>query len=112
MKKILTIIVILLLAYFPLFLHLEVMPYIVWDESRLAVSAFEMLHNHNYWVVTYGNHPDLWSVKPPLMIWVIALSFKILGYNTLALRLPSALFGLMTVLLVYQFCKKDLKTHY
>jgi 4-amino-4-deoxy-L-arabinose transferase-like glycosyltransferase len=109
MKKILTILLILLLAYCPLFLHLEVMPYIVWDESRLAVSAFEMLHNHQYWVVTYGNQPDLWNVKPPLMIWILALSFKILGYNALGLRLPSALLGLATVLLVYQFCKNDLK---
>jgi 4-amino-4-deoxy-L-arabinose transferase-like glycosyltransferase len=86
------------------------MPYMVWDESRLAVSAFEMLHNQNYWVVTYGNTPDLWSVKPPLMIWVIAFSFKLLGYNELGLRLPSALFGLATILVLYSFCKNYLKS--
>jgi 4-amino-4-deoxy-L-arabinose transferase-like glycosyltransferase len=102
-------IIILLIAYFPLFLHLEVMPFMVWDESRLAESAFEMLQNRNYWVVTYGNAPDLWSVKPPLMIWIIAGSFKLLGYNALALRLPSALFGFITILIIYQFCKQFLK---
>jgi 4-amino-4-deoxy-L-arabinose transferase-like glycosyltransferase len=108
-SKIFPLILLLLIVYFPLFLHLDTMPYRIWDESRLAVSAFEMLHTHNYWVVTFGDVPDLWSVKPPLMIWVIAISFKLLGYNALALRLPSALFGLATILVVYDFCRKDLR---
>lgn len=43
---------ILLLSYFPLFLHLDTVPLMIWDESRLAVSAFEMLHNKNLVVVT------------------------------------------------------------
>ena len=104
------LIILFVLSYFPLFLHLQTSPMIAWDESRLAVSAFEMISNHKYLVITYDNIPDLWSVKPPLMIWVIALSFKLLGYNELALRLPSALFGLLTILLVYQFCKNFLKS--
>ena len=106
----LAIILLLLLAYFPLFLHLDSIPLMVWDEARLAVSAFEMLKNHAYIVVTYGDNPDLWSVKPPLMIWVIALSFKIFGYNELALRLPSALAGLATVIVLFQFCKTFFKS--
>ena len=99
-----TLFILLLLAYFPLFLHLNSMPLMLWDESRLAVSAYEMLQNKNFIVVTYGNNPDLWSVKPPLMIWLVAISFKFLGYNEIALRLPSALCGLFTVLVIYRFC--------
>jgi 4-amino-4-deoxy-L-arabinose transferase-like glycosyltransferase len=103
-------IILLTLAYFPLFLHLDAVPLMVWDEARLAVSAFEMLQNHEYIVVTYGNKPDLWSVKPPLMIWLIALSFKTFGYNELALRLPSALAGLATIIVLFQFCKTFFKS--
>lgn len=97
-------IILLALVYFALFLHLDSSPLFLWDEARLAESAFEMLHTQNFLVVTYGYSPDLWSVKPPFMIWLIALSFKIFGYNELALRLPSALCGLLTIFVIYQFC--------
>jgi 4-amino-4-deoxy-L-arabinose transferase-like glycosyltransferase len=81
----------------------------VWDESRLGVSAVEMIQHNEPIVVTYGDQPDLWSVKPPFMIWLIALSFKLVGYTPLGLRLPSALFGLATIILVFLFCKKTLQ---
>ncbi len=110
-NSILLLFFLIVLSYFPLFLHLDTMPFMIWDESRLGVSALEMLKNDNYVVVTYGNNPDLWSVKPPLMIWIIALSYKVLGFNALALRLPSALFGLLTVISVYRFCEKVLNNH-
>lgn len=97
-------IILLALVYFALFLHLDGSPLFLWDEARLAESAFEMLHTQNFLAVTYGYTPDLWSVKPPLMIWLIALSFKLFGYNELALRLPSALCGFFIIVIIYQFC--------
>ncbi len=112
MKKIYLFIVITILSYFPLFLHLDTIPFMIWDEIRLAVSAYEMNHGGNIWVVTYLGMPDLWSVKPPLSIWAIALSFKAFGYNELGLRLPSALFGLFTVWLIFFFCLRQFKNEF
>jgi len=57
-------------VYFPLFLHLENLPLRIWDEARLAVSAYEMSHNGNYIVVHFDGKPEMWSTKPPLMIWL------------------------------------------
>ena len=112
MKKIYLFIFITALSYFPLFLHLDTIPFMIWDEIRQAVSAYEMNHSGNIWVVTYLGMPDLWSVKPPLNIWAIALSFKAFGYNELGLRLPSALFGLFTVWLIFFFCLRQFKDQF
>lgn len=84
------------LAYFPLFIDLDVLPLRMWDESRLAVSAYEMLKNHQYLVPYFDGAPDMWSTKPPLLIWIQALLFKVLGPGELALRLPSAICAFVT----------------
>jgi 4-amino-4-deoxy-L-arabinose transferase-like glycosyltransferase len=110
MKRIALFLLVTVLAYFPLFLHLESLPMMIWDESRLALSAFEMIQSGNYWVVTYLGQPDMWSVKPPMTIWAIALSIKIFGFNELGLRMPSALCGLFTVWLVFSFCLRQFKS--
>lgn len=95
-----------IIAIFILFAQLDYLPIILWDEARLAVSAYEMSKSTNPLVVTYTNIPEFWSVKPPLLIWIQALFIKALGYNEIALRLPSALAGLGTVLLLFRFAKK------
>ena len=112
MKKIYLFVFITIASYFPLFLHLDAIPMMIWDEVRLAVSAYEMNQSGNIWVVTYLNMPDLWSVKPPFNIWAIALSFKAFGYNEFALRLPSALSGLFTVWLIFFFCLRQFKNEF
>lgn len=93
----------------PLFLHLDTMPLKIWDESRLANNAIEMLENGNWLVPYFDGMPDMWNTKPPLMIWVQVFFMKIWGTNELALRLPSALAGLGTIGLIFFFCKKILQ---
>jgi len=46
-----------------------------------------------------ANH--VWLHKPPMAMWQIALSFAILGVNTLALRLPSAILSTLAAGLTY-----------
>lgn len=100
-KKTLLLFLLIALAYFPLFLHLDALPLRLWDESRLANSAIEMTSASNPLVVTVDGQPDMWSTKPPLVIWMQAIAMKLIGYNELAVRLPSALLGLFTVILLY-----------
>lgn len=66
-----------------------------WDESRHGSNAFEMYHNHDFVNLYYNHQPDTWISKPPLMTWFITLSYKLFGFNELALRLPSYLFALL-----------------
>jgi 4-amino-4-deoxy-L-arabinose transferase-like glycosyltransferase len=82
----------------------------VWDEGRNAVNALEMYQNHNFLVTSFWGKPDMWNTKPPLLIWLINLSFGFFGVNELAIRLPSAISGMMVVLLIYFGTKEITKS--
>lgn len=82
------------------FYGLGELPIVQWDESRLAMNAAEMVQSKHYLVTTFEHQPDLYNTKPPLMIWLQVLSIKCFGLNEWAIRLPSALAGLLTIWLV------------
>ncbi len=81
----------------------------LWDEGRLAVSALEMVRSGRWFVVTFGGQPDLWNVKPPLMIWCQAGLIRLLGPTEWAIRLPAALAALATIGLLYWFAVRYLR---
>lgn len=56
--------------YIPLFYNLDGLVLRVWDESRNAVNATEMLANKNLLIRQYDGSPDMWEAKPPLLIWL------------------------------------------
>ncbi|MES2617855.1 MAG: phospholipid carrier-dependent glycosyltransferase [Bacteroidota bacterium] len=87
-------------AVFTQFYKLGELAIIQWDESRLAVNAAEMHQSGKLLVTTYENEPDLFNTKPPLMIWLQALSIGCFGVNEFAIRFPAALAGIITILLV------------
>ncbi len=74
------------------------------DEGRYAEVAREMVTSGN-WI-----EPTLYGVdylkKPPLFYWLIALSFKGLGFTEFAARLVPTLFGLLGVLGTFFFVRK------
>ncbi len=86
-----------------------------WDERYHALVAKNMVlepfrpmlraepilpYNYQNWT---QNH--IWLHKQPLFLWQMALSMRIFGINEMALRLPSALLGLLTVFCTYQIGK-------
>lgn len=99
----------LLLCYFPLFLHLDTLSLRLWDESRRGVNAIEMAEGGGWLAPTFEGRPDMYGTKPPLLIWLQAGFMKLLGYGELAVRLPSALAGLATVLLLVWFSRRHLQ---
>jgi 4-amino-4-deoxy-L-arabinose transferase-like glycosyltransferase len=99
-------------SYLIYFQNLGQMTVRLWDESRNAVNALEMSQSGNLLVTTFDGAPDMWNTKPPLLIWMIAISMKIFGYTEGALRLPSALAATATTFFIFLFVKKytgDLK---
>ncbi len=111
-KHILLVLLILILLYFPIFGHLISFPIRIWDEARLAISAFEMYKNGNFIVTYYDGLPDLWSTKPPLMIWFQVFFIKLFGPGELAIRIPSALAAFFTCIAIYRFCLNQLKSYW
>jgi len=98
------------LIYFPLFGHLDALPIRIWDEARVVINAYEMLNDGDYIVTHYKGLPDMWNTKPPLLVWIQVFFMKIFGVNELAVRLPSALAGLFTGIVLLIFSRKYLKS--
>ena len=69
-----------------------------WDETVFA-SAREMLLTHTYRVVQLNFQP--FYEKGPLFTWLQVISMQYLGVNEFAARLPNALCGIATMLVVF-----------
>lgn len=102
--------IVVLIAAIPLFGHLGELPIVFFDEQRLATNALEMNNSGNILLTTYDGRPEHDNTKPPLMIWLQAISMQMLGSNEVAIRLPSALAALATCLLIYGFCARRFRS--
>ncbi len=100
-----SVVLILVLYLFGLFLHLGRM-YFQHEEPRRAIIALEMNCRHNYIEPTVLGR--LYFKKPPLHNAVIALFFKIFGANEFAARLVSVLSLILFGAAVFVFAHKAL----
>jgi len=75
-----------------------------WDEINFAECAREMLVTGDYSRVQLNFQP-FWE-KPPLFIWLQALSMKLFGINEFAARLPDAICGIVTLNIIYSIGRK------
>jgi 4-amino-4-deoxy-L-arabinose transferase-like glycosyltransferase len=74
------------------------------DEGRNATATQEMLDSGDWIKPTFNG--KLRSHKPALLYWLQMTAVALLGSNEFAIRLPSALAGLATILLVYELARK------
>jgi 4-amino-4-deoxy-L-arabinose transferase-like glycosyltransferase len=91
---------VLIVAAFNLFFRLDREIVTEWDESLYAISAAETVTHGNWLAITFGGALDYYNTKPPLNVWLIALSYKAFGINLVSLRLASALAAWTTVLVL------------
>jgi 4-amino-4-deoxy-L-arabinose transferase-like glycosyltransferase len=73
-------------------------------EGQYAGAAREMVASQNWLLPTNNGIPRL--QKPPLLYWLIIASYKILGVNEAAARLPVALAVVATVALIFLIGEK------
>jgi len=71
-----------------------------WDEINFAEIAREMVVTGNWAQPQIDYLP--FHEKPPLFIWLQALSMKAFGVGEFAARLPNALCGLLTLLVLFR----------
>lgn len=75
-----------------------------WDEINFAECAREMVLLGDY-TRMYINFEPFWE-KPPLFIWMQALSIKAFGVNEFAARFPNAVAGMITLVVIYNIGKR------
>jgi 4-amino-4-deoxy-L-arabinose transferase-like glycosyltransferase len=80
-----------------------------WDEGIYAEVAREMLSGN--WLVPHWNLQP-WFEKPPLLMWITAVLFKLFGIGEFTARAASALSGVAIVTLLHAWLahKRDLLT--
>jgi 4-amino-4-deoxy-L-arabinose transferase-like glycosyltransferase len=72
----------------------------VWDESLFAITAREMVSSGDWVGTTFLGSLDYYNSKPPLHVWLVALSFKVFGPGLVSLRLPAIAAAWCTVALL------------
>ena len=77
-----------------------------WDESMYAISAWEMGKTGHLVATTFLGALDYYNTKPPLNVWLIALSFKAFGINLVSLRLVSVVSAWLTVAVLLGWARR------
>ncbi len=95
-EDVLLIVVVASALYLPGLFHV---PLFDRDEPRFASAAREMLRSGNFIVPRFDGvlRPD----KPPVIYWLMDISYRIFGVHGGSARLPSAVSSLLTLLVVY-----------
>lgn len=71
-----------------------------WDEINFAEISREMMVLGDYTRI-YVDYLPFWQ-KPPLFFWLQVIAMKIFGVGEFAARLPNALFGVLTLPVLYK----------
>lgn len=97
----------LVLLTVPLWLKVDLLTIRLWDEARNAVNALEMLSSGDLITRTFNYIPETYNLKPPFLTWLQVISFKLFGINELAVRMPSVIASISTIILVCFWVYKE-----
>lgn len=75
-----------------------------WDEINFAEISREMIILQDYLRVHIDFQP--FFQKPPLFFWLQVLAMKLFGIGAYAARFPNAVFGILTLLMLYRVGNK------
>jgi 4-amino-4-deoxy-L-arabinose transferase-like glycosyltransferase len=89
-----------------LLLNLDKPMIYILDEAKNAECAREMLVSRNY-VVPYFNG-QIRTDKPPLHYFFMVWAYKLFGVSAFSARFFSAVFGALTILISFLFCRRFL----
>jgi len=70
-----------------------------YDDALYAHEGKEMLRTGDWWTVHFNGSPNF--EYPPVFIWMEAASLRVFGVNDYAAKLPSALAGWATIVVLY-----------
>lgn len=80
--------------------------YLGGDDTYYSEIAKEMVRTGDYLTPHNGGFVDFHTSKPPLLYWMNALSGKLFGFTSGAMRLPSAALGFCGVIALFFFVSR------
>lgn len=100
--------IIILASFLRLYRITQDPPHLYWDEASIAYNAYSInLTGKDEWGEKFPVFFKAFGeYKFPLYIYTTALSQKLIGLGDLAVRLPSALAGVLTVAMVYFLARR------
>jgi len=97
--------VILLIAFILFFWNIHVIPLTDGDSAFYAKIAKNMVETGNWITMHYGD-PSTIIDKPPLMMWLTAVSFKLFGVHEFAVNFWHSICALLIVLFTYKLSRE------
>jgi len=81
---------------------------ILWaaDEQTYSQMAYHMVKTGDYLTPGANGELAIWTGKPPLMMWLMSLSFQIFGVNNFGARFWSPIFGILSLIAIFYLGKK------
>ena len=78
-----------------------------WANTYYAAAVRSMTASwHNFLFISLDKTGLMTVDKPPLALWIQALSARIFGFNSLAILVPQALMGVAATALVYDLVRR------
>ncbi len=104
--------VLILLAVFSFLYvyHLDYSTLSSWDEGWYAVISRTMVETGDFMNMKWLGKP--FYDHPPMGMWLVAISYKLFGISEWSTRLPSALLGIGSVLMIYLLANELTKSRH
>ncbi len=104
-RRALTVIAVAAAVYVAYFAGLGLNPLLDPDEPIYGQFIKEMVRGGDWLTPRYDG--GLWFDKPPLFYWLSSICAKLLGHSELTVRMPSAIFATLIVLMTYFLVSHD-----
>src|SRR3990167_584518 len=109
LKKYLLILIVILAFFLRFYKIGSIPPSLYWDEASLGYNAYSILktaHDEHGDFLPITNFAAFGDYKPPGYIYLTVPAIALFSLGEFATRFPSALFGVLTVVLTYLLVKK------
>jgi eukaryotic-like serine/threonine-protein kinase len=76
------------------------------DEKTYAQMAYHMAKSGDYFTPYVYGEPAIWAGKPPMLMWLMSLTYQAFGVTNFAARIWSLLFGVASFIAVFYLGQK------
>ncbi len=88
------------------FLNLNGAPLWAADEKTYSQITYHMVRSGDYFIPWVNGEPAVWVGKPPILMWLMSVSYQVLGITPFSTRVWIPLFGAGALAMTYFLGKK------